>query len=67
MTVAELLEQLRNMTHDLDVQVEGCDCIGPAASVTVEPARAVVNNYTGTTSTEPEYVLIRRPKGEGVF
>jgi len=49
-TVAELIEQLRQLPQHMIVQAEGCDCIGKACGASVQ--RDV---FSG-----PDYVLIER-------
>jgi hypothetical protein len=48
LTVAELIELLQAQPQDAPVEVEGCDCVGPAGSVdgpdTVHGSPTVVIN-----------------------
>jgi hypothetical protein len=37
LTVAELIDLLRRFPPSLPVWTEGCDCLGPAAGVELEP------------------------------
>ncbi len=36
MTVAELIEELKDLPQELPVKTEGCDCYGPCSGATLE-------------------------------
>lgn len=56
LTVAELIVKLSHMPPDLPVELEGCDCTGPAGGVETYAS--------GWKSTTPDKVLITRETNE---
>jgi hypothetical protein len=49
-TVAELIEILRGLSPDLQVGLEGCDCVGDASGVTVRDGQALITRPDGVYS-----------------
>ena len=47
MTVAELIEKLRQMPPDAQVETEGCDCVGQAAGVNLDGDTVLITRVMG--------------------
>lgn len=50
MTVAQLIEMLRGVSPDLQVILEGCDCVGETSGVTVKDGQALITRPDGVYS-----------------